>query len=90
MFGVPFFPNLPIYQEVKGVVLEGSEGTYKVETCPWFPVRMYSCGNIASWTSKNATAIETIIGRTVILTIKPVIRKREQQNSQKMLTIRLM
>lgn len=31
-----------IYQEVKGVVLDGSEGTYKVETCPWFPVRMYS------------------------------------------------
>lgn len=31
-----------VYQECRGLVLEGSSGTYKAETCPWFPVRMYS------------------------------------------------
>nr|DAQ24458.1 MAG TPA: Head to tail joining protein [Caudoviricetes sp.] len=31
-----------IYQEARGVVLEGSTGTYKADSCPWFPVRMYS------------------------------------------------
>lgn len=31
-----------VYQECRGLVLEGSKGTYKAETCPWFPVRMYS------------------------------------------------
>lgn len=31
-----------VYQEVKGHTLEGSTGSYKVENCPWFPVRMYS------------------------------------------------
>jgi len=31
-----------VYQEVKGHILKDSEGTYKVDTCPWFPVRMYS------------------------------------------------
>lgn len=31
-----------VYQEVKGHILEGSKGSYKLEACPWFPVRMYS------------------------------------------------
>lgn len=31
-----------VCQEVCGVVLEDSEGSYKVDSCPWFPVRMYS------------------------------------------------
>ncbi len=31
-----------IYQECRGLVVPGSEGAYKIETCPWFPVRMYS------------------------------------------------
>ena len=31
-----------VYQEVKGHILEGSKGSYKIESCPWFPVRMYS------------------------------------------------
>jgi hypothetical protein len=44
-------------------------------------------GNIASWISKNATAIAMIIGTRMILTIKPAIRKREQQNSMKIESI---
>ena len=31
-----------IYQEVVGYVVEGSVGSYRVDSCPWFPVRMYS------------------------------------------------
>ena len=31
-----------IYQEARGVVLDDSTGTYKADSCPWFPVRMYS------------------------------------------------
>lgn len=31
-----------VFQECKGIELKGSRGTYKVETCPFFPVRMYS------------------------------------------------
>ena len=31
-----------IYQECKGVELPGTRGTYKLDACPWFPVRMYS------------------------------------------------
>ena len=31
-----------INQECYGVELEGSKGQYRAETCPWFPVRMYS------------------------------------------------
>lgn len=31
-----------VYQECKGVELKNSRGTYKVDTCPFFPVRMYS------------------------------------------------
>lgn len=30
------------FQETCGVVIEDSEGTYKADSCPWFPVRMYS------------------------------------------------
>ena len=31
-----------VFQESRGKVLPNSEGSYKVEECPWFPVRMYS------------------------------------------------
>ena len=34
--------NWKIRQEARGVILPGSEGTYKLDACPWFPVRMYS------------------------------------------------
>ena len=31
-----------IYQECRGMTVPGTEGTYKIGVCPWFPVRMYS------------------------------------------------
>lgn len=31
-----------VCQEVSGVILEDSKGSYKADSCPWFPVRMYS------------------------------------------------
>lgn len=31
-----------VYQEYRGVVIPGTEGTYKLGTCPWIPVRMYA------------------------------------------------
>ena len=34
--------NWKVYQECRGIRIPGTEGTYKLETCPWIPVRMYS------------------------------------------------
>ena len=34
--------NWKIRQEARGVTLPGSEGAYRLDACPWFPVRMYS------------------------------------------------
>ena len=31
-----------VCQECRGIELKGSRGTYKADTCPFFPVRMYS------------------------------------------------
>ena len=46
-------------------------------------------GSIASWTSKKATPIATIIGIVIRRTRRPVMRKREQQNSVKIESIRV-
>lgn len=31
-----------VYQEYRGVPIPGTEGTYKLDACPWIPVRMYA------------------------------------------------
>lgn len=31
-----------VYQECRGVVVPGTEGSYKLDACPWIPVRMYA------------------------------------------------
>lgn len=61
-----------IRQECRGVTLPGSEGSYPVDACPWFPVRMYSVagesygrsfvelqlGDLASLESLNQSLVE--------------------------------
>lgn len=31
-----------IYQECRGMTIPETQGTYRIDACPWFPVRMYS------------------------------------------------
>ena len=61
-----------IKQECRGITLPGSEGSYPVDACPWFPARMYSVageaygrsfvelqlGDLASLESLNQSLVE--------------------------------
>ena len=75
--------NWTVIQECCGKVVPGSKGTYKLDACPWFPVRMYSIagenygrsfveqqiGDLSSLESLNQALVEasTISSKTIIL-----------------------
>ena len=75
--------NWTVIQECCGKIVPGSKGTYKLDACPWFPVRMYSIagenygrsfveqqiGDLSSLESLNQALVEasTISSKTIIL-----------------------
>lgn len=75
--------NWTVIQECCGRIVPGSKGTYKLDACPWFPVRMYSIagenygrsfveqqiGDLSSLESLNQALVEasTISSKTIIL-----------------------
>ncbi len=78
--------NWKVRQECGGQTIPGTEGTYKLDACPWFPVRMYSIagenygrsfveqqlGDLSALESLNQALIEaSAVSAKIIMLVNP-------------------